>query len=341
MPFFSSNRFYQRWLAGRDSAAAKAPFARAASVRVCFCGLNRGGSWQIRGVQVASARTNWKAIAEPSPRVWDDFDVFCYIKHPDRERMNALKAGGKTVVLDIVDGWRQPEDGLLHGDLPSARRLFEEKWRGLPVSAWIYPDRTMWEDFRDVAPGEVLYHHFRPDLLSRPARSKALTLAYEGDERFLGPWRGAIETLAKRFGLTFVINPPDLAEMDLGIAARGGEHDSFLARRYKSNVKLANFIGAGVPCLVPSEADAYRETAPEGVRFFSTEAELEQGLGELMNAAERARIKAVFAKTRGAFALETLATEFERFFERVTRRDNSLFRAPARFGSAYIPEKIG
>lgn len=312
------SRIWTKWRAGRDASPEKADWATDSPVRVCYCGRNLAGSWTIRGLQMASARRNWAAIAEPGPRQWDSYDVFCFVKHPMPQLMADLRGLGKKVVFDVVDSWKQPEEGL-NSDAASAKVLFTEKWNRLSSDAWIYPNKAMWEDFHEAFPGVVLYHHFRPGLEPAPVRERVSVVAYEGDPRFLGPWKESLSRLGGQLGFELRINPPDLREADIGFAARGGEHDCFLSNRYKSNVKLANFLGAGLPCIVGEKEVAYRETAPDGVRFVSDEATLEAVLRALLPAAERARVQKGLLAARSRFELRNVALEYEIFFSSLVR----------------------
>lgn len=308
------SRLWSQRKSRQDCSREKTAWASASPVRVCFSGRDLGGSWLIRGAQMAATRLNWAAIPEPAPKIWDKFDVFCFVKHPVPELMKALKDRGKKVVLDVVDGWRQPEEDRECSDAETARRLFSEKWAGLPADAWIYPNQAMWEDLSGRFPGTAIYHHYYPGLVPTAPREQARVVGYQGEARFLGPWQEILQRLCEKLGLIFQVNPSALSEVDIGFAGRGGAYDSFLANRYKSNVKLANFLGAGLPCVVSGKENAYRETEVKGVRFFSTEAELEAALRVLVSREEREKVQKAFLASRDRFSLQTVASQFDAFF---------------------------
>lgn len=286
--------------------------------RVCFYGRAGTGSFEVRGRQVAAARPGWWSTAALSPDDLLDADVVVFVKRLEPRKQRLVRALGKRVVHDIVDDWRQPEDDLLVRDLAGARALFARRLGGLAADAVIYPSRAMAEDLGDLLPaGEVIDHHFRPGLAPAPLRERVEVVAYEGDPRFLGRWRDELAAACRRRGWRFVVNPPDLAQADIGVAVRGEPHAGYLSLRYKSNVKLANLIGAGVPALVQAGAAAYVGQAPGGVRAFSTPDELEAGLEALapLDARRAARERLLAARER--FTLEAVVARYEALLDRV------------------------
>lgn len=228
--------------------------------------------------------------------------------------MRLLSALGKVVLFDALDCWRQPEDGVANDSLDKIRLWFEQFFRDLPVDGVIFANRTMAEDLRDLVPNpSFIYHHYRPTLRPVAVREQARVVGYEGEAAYLGPWRAIIESACRKRGLSFVVNPADFSDIDIGVAARGGEHASLMARRYKSNVKLANFYGAGIPCVVHSEDVSYRETDNGEVRFFASAAELEARLDELLPLATRRRVQETFLTSAQAFTLASVADRYERY----------------------------
>ena len=109
-----------------------------------------------------------------------------------------------------------------------------------------------------------------------------------------------------------MLQPAELA------AARGGVHASLLARRYKSNVKLANFYGAGIPCVVDDAEVSYHETDNGEVRFFATAREVEERLAELLPFDTRLRVHRAFVATRADYALDAVAARYEAWLRQLT-----------------------
>jgi hypothetical protein len=285
---------------------------------VCFFGVPAMGSWKVRAQQVASARVRWRAVGNLEPHDVMTHDVFVAVKRPFRTRLRLLRAMGKTTIYDVVDCWAQPADGLRYPDLPSIRAYFTRLFDGLPVDGVVFANRTMYEDLHDLVPNPTfLYHHFWPGLEPIEVREDADVVGYEGAAAYLGPWRAVVEAACRRLGLRFVVNPTDFRSIDIGFAARGGVHASTMTHRYKSNVKLANFYGAGIPCLVNDSEVSYHETDDGEVRFFTTEQELVDRLAELRSYETRLRIHRSFLRTRERFTLEAVAQQYDAYFARL------------------------
>lgn len=296
--------------------------ARGSPVRVCFTGNNRAGSWEIRGRQIAATRSTWHAAQHIEKSDIDRFDLFCFVKRPQPEVMARVREAGKPIVLDVIDSWAQPDDGLKHTDLASARRLFAAQWQALPpIDAFIFPNRTMQRDLAPLVRSSiVIYHHYWPDIGRNPVRPDAATVGYEGNVGYLGEWHAIVADICRHKGMQFVTNPDSLTAIDIGFAARGGSHASFLAHRYKSNVKLANCYGSGTPCAMSHRDWAAHETDCGDVRFFATAAQLERQIEALRGHDLRLRIHEAFRRAATPFHIDRIADTFEQFFVGLMRR---------------------
>lgn len=286
--------------------------------RVCFFGAPAMGSWKVRAQQVATARPTWRATGNLEPADILAHDVFVAVKRPYRHRLRLLAAMGRTTVYDVVDCWAQPDDGLRHHDLPSIRSYFARHFDGLAVDGVIFPNRAMCEDLGDLVPNPTwIYHHYWPGMAPIEVREQARVVGYEGAVSYLGPWRDEVERACRSLGLRFVVNPPSLRDVDIGFAARGGAHASLMAQRYKSNVKLANFYGAGIPCVVGDTEVSYHETDNGEVRFFATPQELVDRLAELRSFETRLRIHRSFLAARAEHSLDAIADRYEAYLRRL------------------------
>jgi cephalosporin hydroxylase len=300
---------------------AKLPPARPSPVRVLFSGRNSAASWTIRGEQVAACREGWAAKRDVDDAELEGYDALCIVKRPDPELIARARARGLPVVFDALDSWAQPDDGLRVRDREAALALFRDRWAPYAWDAVIFPNRAMREHLGALAIASAyVYHHSLPGLEPNPWREAARTVGYVGDERYLGPWAAVLERACDERGLRFVINPPSFRDIDVGVCVRGGEHDSFLANEYKSNVKLANLYGAAIPALAGVKERSCHETDDGHVRFFGDEAQLRAQLGALLDPERRRAARERALETREAFRIERIVEQYEAFFVEVVRR---------------------
>ena len=103
------------------------------------------------------------------------------------------------------------------------------------------------------------------------------------------------------------------------VLARGGQHGNFLARSYKSNVKLANAIGSGTPALVHFEEMSAHDTDTGDVLFFTDQpGSFERQLDNHINDLElRRHIHRRFINAAPRFHISSIANQFENFFLKV------------------------
>jgi hypothetical protein len=245
---------------------------------------------------------------------------------------------GKIVVYDTVDPWRQPDDGLACDGLDQVRDFFARYFADLPAHGVIFANRAMCEDLgRYVWNPTYIYHHYRPGLLPAGVRRDARVVGYHGVPEYLGAWKPAIQAACGALGLEFrtlVSAPFDddaFRAFDIGVVARGGPHGSLMACRYKSNVKLANLLGAGIPCVASYDEQACRETSGGGVRFFGCPEDLRNALGELRSSAVRRGLHESYLEARERFSLDAISDEYERYF-------TALITSAGRFDRTDAPE---
>lgn len=291
-------------------------------LRALFTSKSAAGAWQIRGEQIAATRSNWVAKNKPSDEDLASCDLLCVVKKPVAEVIDRARALGKPIVYDIVDSWAQPEDGLKHTSLAAARELFGPAWRALRADGYIFPTRRMQVDLGDlVGHGITIYHHYWPQIDRNPIRARIQTVGYEGGN-YLGEWQPLIEAACVKRGLRFVANPANFTELDLVVLARGGEHGNFLARSYKSNVKLANAYGSGTPALAHVDEMSAHDTDTGDVLFFTSQpGSFERQLDLLLCEPElRQRIHQNFLAAAPRFHISNIAGQFEGFFLEVLNR---------------------
>lgn len=186
------------------------------------------------------------------------------------------------LVWDIVDAWPQP-DGNSWGR--EALISWMTTWaRRHKVHALVAATEKMAEDLLPLGlPTIALPHHHRPDIVINPIRRKVRRIGYEGAPHYLGKWEAILRQQCASREWEFVLNPEDLAEVDIVVALR--DMNGYAPRHWKSNVKLANAQGSGTPVILTPEA-GYMETQ-SGVEYFvETKDELENAL-ELLTVYER------------------------------------------------------
>lgn len=221
----------------------------------------------MRGEQIAAAG-GWVSERAPSLAQIENADVIVAVKRVTPGLAGVLRGSGKPIIWDPLDFWKQPEDAIGIYNEELARKLVLPWIERLRPKAIIATNKIMAQDLWDLADiVEHIYHHADPFLSYREHGGK--TLVYEGAERYLGKWRALAEQYTAEIGWSFRVGPPN-EDMGAMLAVRDGDHGSWLARRWKSNVKAANAIVAGVPLIAWPE-HSYEETIPWGHTHWFTD----------------------------------------------------------------------
>lgn len=289
-------------------------------LRVCFLGDGLSGSWEIRAEQMAATNRRWRAIptCRFTPDQIDHFDVFCFVKRFDNNWARRMREAGKRVVYDIVDPWKQPQDGQLYTDLDSIRGYFQQMLEPLALDSVIFPNQAMRNDLEAVVPRAVtIYHHWRPGLQPIVVRDRARTVAYEGETRFLGPWHEIVREACRKLGLQLRCSGSALQRADIGFAARGGKHGTLLPKRYKSNVKMANMLALGLPTIADADEQSVLETAPSRIRLFRSKHDLTDRLADLRSPEQREIAHQQFLQHRHLYSLAVISRQFADHFAAV------------------------
>lgn len=287
---------------------------------VCFLGDGVSGSFHMRASQIAAMRPQWRTLptADLTDEIIDSADVFCIVKRFNAEIAQRLRRKGKLVVYDVVDPWKQPDDGLANDSLARVLSYFADRLTSLDVDGMIFPNETMLSDFGRLVPNPIcIYHHYRPGMQPATVREHARIVGYEGREDYLGGYGPMLERVCASLGLSFVVNPPDFHDIDIGFAGRDGLHGSLMPRRYKSNVKLANFMGAAIPAVASWTEASYREIDNGFVEFFESEQELTNCIQRLLPRQRRLEVHESFLQHRVEYSIETIAESYENYFDRL------------------------
>lgn len=289
-------------------------------MNVLFLGNGAAGSWRIRAEETVAQRDNWYCSSTLSQDMADHFDLFVVVKHLKRW-FDVLESTGKPVILDVVDGWSQPADTRRVSNLEESLNLFRDKWAFWPFFAGhIFPTKAMQEDLGCLSPCSTVIHHRGMKCRIKPVSRSVNMIGYQGREEFMGEWGDVIRKWCKPHGINFAMNPVSLSELDIGIAVRCELHDSYINRRYKPNIKLANFYMAGLPAVVQEGYEAYRETGCPELVTFSDANSLCAALSDLTyNYDKRLAMSKAFLREAPKYDIANLANEYESFFERVLR----------------------
>jgi hypothetical protein len=276
--------------------------------RILFTGRNRSGSWIIRGEQLGAAVGG---NAQVNAGNVHGYDLVVLIKRPEPDLLRRLQSAGLPIVWDILDAWPQPE-GNFWGQSKCLQWLKEEIDRVRPV-AIVAATEAMAADCRKfVASAFALPHHGRPYQAINLIRDKAQAIGYEGGLQYLGAWHSMLEGEAKKRGWKFILNPKQLADIDIIVAMRAA--GGYAAKHWKSNVKLANAQITGTPCVMNRE-QGYLETARGGVSWADTQEELGAALNSLSDVSVRRNAAQLLLASK--LTLESLAMRYREWLNQL------------------------
>lgn len=213
------------------------------------------GAWQMRGRQLGAA-IGATVSNRPTRAQIDAADVVVLVKRAPWYWLRELQGSKPALVWDVLDFWSQP-----NGNAQTEAELTKaiEEIRRLLAPVVVGATQAM----ATALGGVYLPHHSRAGLAPTSARERLRVVGYDGNTRYLGRWQPALERACARLGLTFVLNPDDLRQVDLFVAFRDAEWDGWPCRQWKSGVKYVNAIAAGRPILTQRCA-AFEEIAPCG-----------------------------------------------------------------------------
>lgn len=224
-------------------------------MNLLFTGRGSAGSWKVRGEQLGNA-LGAQVMALADAESFRAADLVVVVKRTPSAITCHL--GGKRWVWDIIDSFPQP--GCRYWSRSESIQWVRQQIKSLRPTAMIWPNERMREDCDTGLPGLVLPHHHRPGIATNPIRKKVQTVGYEGRPAYLGKWEPRLNSECQRRGWRFVVNPAQLSDLDIVVAVRGGQWESYAATHWKSNVKLANAHGSGTPFVAQQEC-GYIETS--------------------------------------------------------------------------------
>lgn len=248
-------------------------------MKVLITGRGTSGSWQIRGVQLGQVLN---AAVVPNAIDAAPYDLAVLVKRPTPDLLARLHAAKVGIIWDVVDAWPQPV-GNDWGREQCLKWLAEQVAEIQPAGI-VAATRAMATDCeRFGVPVLALPHHARPGLRKNPVRPIKV-VGYEGGEQYITRWRPVIEAECVRRGWEFVMQPAELADVDIVLALR--DSIGYAPRTWKSGIKLANAQGSGTPVICGREA-GYLETASGAERWANTPEELAAAFDSLDPTEER------------------------------------------------------
>jgi glycosyltransferase involved in cell wall biosynthesis len=275
--------------------------------RILVIGKGGAGSWQIRGEQLgraigADVRTHDAAEAMKQA------DIVVFVKRIDPYLWDRARALGKFVVWDTVDVWPQPACNQ-HAQ---AMRFMACSLEGMRPDFVVFSTRRMHEDLGNGVKSSFLYHHSRPNQQVNPIRPRIEAIGYEGSERYIMRWRPIIDRECAKRGWTFVVNPEELADVDVILALRGGDWKGYAPQHWKSNVKLANAQATGTPIIANKECGYFETDHSGGVYFAENEFELVACFDWLVEYQTRRECSARLLRDAPNYTLSKVSQDYKR-----------------------------
>lgn len=258
------------------------------------------GSWVIRGEQLGQIGSVIPHCTDPK-----GFDAAVVVKRTPERVIQALRDYSVPWVWDVVDCYPQPHANLWSKSEGIA--WIRKQVAHLRPDGIIWPNRRMMEDCELDLPQTVLYHHHRPDIKLNPIREKVRTVGYEGGN-YLGGWRHLVEAECRKRGWEFVVNPAELANLDIVIAFR--DPNGYIPFSWKSNVKLANAHGSGTP-FVGAPENGYIETQSGAEYWACSKEDLLVSFDWLSDQSAREQVRDRFLGA--AYTLEQAQSDLKAF----------------------------
>lgn len=276
-------------------------------MRILFTGNGTAGSWKIRGEQLGAACAG--SISSPaSQQALADAEMVVVVKRCTDKLLRELHDQDKRWVFDALDFYPQPE--CTTWSKKYAIDWVRKEIDRLNPNAIIWPNQQMMLDCSDGRPERVLYHHHRSSLIRNVPQDRPLVVAYEGSEKYLEHWNGFLQRECSKRGWTFVVNPSLLSNADVVVALRGPRFSGYAQFNWKSNVKLANAQGAGVPFIGQPEK-GYLETTTGAELFVITEQDLSNALDKVSSLQVRERMSLVQLGNR--YSVDQAARDLKEF----------------------------
>lgn len=275
-------------------------------MNVLITGKGTGGSFAIRGEQLGRAIG---ATVQPNALDVAAFDLVVLVKRAPPGLVERVRAARVPLVFDIVDAWPQPVGNTW--DRQACMQWLRQQVQQMRPAAIVAATRAMAADCAEFGlPVLALPHHAWEGQGTCVIGSKVRRVGYQGGLGYLGNWGDFMRAECERRCWEWVVNPPSVAALDIVVALR--EAGGYAPRNWKSNVKLANAQGCGVPFIGNREA-GYIETASGFEQWAETPSEMMEALDALVG--QDARMAAAEGMTVAAPRLKDIAQTYRTWLE--------------------------
>lgn len=273
---------------------------------VLFAGFSSSGSWLIRGVQIATALSS-PHRCRPERSEFRDKKVAVFVKRVPSEYIDTARLSKARVVWDCVDAWPQPV-GNSWTKAEALAWLKSELSRIKPDVA-IGATEAMAADIASLGYASTCVpHHYNPAIMQQPLSKCIERVGYEGGAQYIKRWGVQVSRLCDSRGWKFVISDGKrcrVSEFDAVVALR--DADGYAPRHWKSNVKLANAMAAGVPFIGSPEC-GYQETSC-GVEYWAASpAQLNAAMSWIESVSAREHIRQKFTEAAKKYSLKSVAS---------------------------------
>lgn len=278
-------------------------------MRLLFCGAGKG-SWQMRGLQLGRALEavlgpgSVRMTSNPTEADYRWADRIILIKKMAFGFAPRARKWDRPIIWDALDCWIQPGEAGL--DESAALSLLQSHLATVKPDLMIGATEAMARAGRRLGQASVsLSHHCWTGLTPTPARSQISVVAYDGNPNALGHWEHDLRRACQARGWRFVLNPSNLASVDLLVALRDTRWDGWITRQWKSGVKLVNAICAGRP-VITQPCAAFDEVQPIGT-VIDDRRSLGEALDAWQDAASRQAVVTASQTRAAGFTVEALA----------------------------------
>lgn len=243
----------------------------------------KAGSWAVRGSQLGAAMgAEVQPMAEHSDCL--SASIIVVVKRTPAALMRNVMHSKRPWVWDIVDAWPQPAGNAWSQD--QALHWLRGEIERLKPTGIVFPTLRMQADSGFKGHSIVLPHHAWPKYQPVSVRQSVRVVGYEGDERYLGRWRGILQSECDRRDWILQVNQ-DMQNADIGVALR--DTSGYPSAAWKSNCKLANIQALGIPAVLSPEA-GYKETSNGTEYWIDHPAQIVHAFDELSDADTRSLI---------------------------------------------------